>query len=120
MQNVHGGVKDIAELSDRVFEIFKIAGLEEDIYKLGLNGTITSSERHAELVERVLKAREALPDRLSDPKMKDLVEFFDRDHYNTTMSVMSPRCGSVAGSTVVTHRRSARFTTSCSPRTRPR
>jgi len=81
------GVDNEDQLVDRVFEIFKITGLEEDIYKLGLNGTVKPDERNEDLVRRVLEAREALHERLSDPKMKDLVESFDRDHYNTNMSV---------------------------------
>jgi len=81
------GVEDDAELVQRVFKVFKVTGLEDDIYKLGLNGTIAKNESHTALAHRVLEARQALHERLSDPRMKDLVEFFDREHYNTNMSV---------------------------------
>ncbi|MDJ0957631.1 MAG: ABC transporter transmembrane domain-containing protein [Arenicellales bacterium] len=80
------GVEDHKQLVERILETLKITDLDEDIYKLGLNGTITA-ESHMNLVERVLEARNALRERLSDPKMAALVESFDRDHYNTNMSV---------------------------------
>jgi len=76
------------QLIDRIFEIFKVTELTDDIYKLGLNGTIsTDDNRLAGLTQRVLEARTALRERLSDPGVADLVEPFDRNHYNTNMSV---------------------------------
>lgn len=80
------GTSSEEELIDRIFEIFKITDLEEDIYKLGLNGTIRKGS-HSDLISRVLEARRALLERLSDPKLAGLVESFDRDHYNTNMTV---------------------------------
>jgi putative ABC transport system ATP-binding protein len=81
------GVGGGDQLNERVFEIFKVTDLEQDIYKLGLNGTIAADDRHSDLVNRVLEARAALHKRLADPKIKNLVESFDRNHYNTNMSV---------------------------------
>lgn len=80
------GVENHEQLIERILEIFKITELEEDVYKLGLNGTI-AEEGHDDLVARVLEARAALHQRLADPKMKALVESFDHDHYNTNMTV---------------------------------
>lgn len=80
------GVEDGPGLVRRILDLFEVADLREDIYKLGLNGTITE-EDHPELVRQVLAARSALRERLSDPKIANLVEIFDRDRYNTNMSV---------------------------------
>ena len=80
------GVENHEKLVERILEILKVTDLDEDVYKLGLNGTITT-ESHLDLVERVLEARYALLKRLADPKIASLVESFDRDHYNTNMSV---------------------------------
>ena len=40
-----------------------------------------------DLAERVLEARRELRSRLEDPEIAPLVEFIDRDAYNTNMSV---------------------------------
>lgn len=80
------GVSNDEELVARIFSIFKITDLEEDIYKLGLNGTVTG-ESHGELIQLVLEARAAVRERLANPKIATLVEAFDRDHYNTNMSL---------------------------------
>ena len=80
------GVSDENQLTEQIFNILKITDLQEDIYKLGLNGTI-SMDSHSGLIARVLEARSALRERLTDPKMAGLVESFDRDHYNTNMTV---------------------------------
>ncbi len=81
------GVDGGDQLNERIFEIFKVADLEEDIYKLGLNGTLTADDRHVGLVNRVLEARAALHKRLAEPEMESLVESFDRNLYNANMSV---------------------------------
>ncbi len=83
---VAAGAADEKQLTERVFEVLKVTTLEEDVYKLGLNGTVRMGT-HDDLIARVLEARAALRERLSDPKIAGLVEAFDRDHYNTNMTV---------------------------------
>ena len=80
------GVADSAALFDRIIEILDIVELSDDIYNLGLRGTIDPDLR-SDIAEAALKARVALADSLSDPDYRGLVEKFDRETYNTNASV---------------------------------
>ncbi|MDH3737788.1 MAG: ABC transporter ATP-binding protein/permease [Alphaproteobacteria bacterium] len=80
------GVEKPEELFERMLEIFDIVELSDDIYQLGLRGTIDPAER-PDIAEAVLKARAAMADRLHEPAYSDLVELFDRGSYNTNASV---------------------------------
>lgn len=80
------GVADAAGLFDRIIEILDIVELSDDIYNLGLRGTIDPDLR-PDIAEAALKAREGLADSLDDPEYRGLVEKFDRETYNTNASV---------------------------------
>ncbi|NNE85035.1 MAG: ABC transporter ATP-binding protein, partial [Alphaproteobacteria bacterium] len=80
------GVEKPEELFERMLEIFDIVELSDDVYQLGLRGTIDPAER-PDIAEAVLKARAAMADRLREPAYADLVELFDRGAYNTNASV---------------------------------
>jgi len=80
------GVADAAALFDRIIEILDIVELSDDIYNLGLRGTIDPDLR-SDIAEAALKARVALADSLNDPDYRGLVEKFDRETYNTNASV---------------------------------
>ena len=67
-------------------EALKQVELDEDIYSLGLRGTIDPAAR-PDLAEKILKARHALHGRLQDPSYAGLVEPFDADRYNRNLSV---------------------------------
>jgi len=60
--------------------------LDEDIYSLGLRGTIDADQR-PDLAEKFLKARQALHGRLQDPAYAGLVEPFNAERYNRNLSV---------------------------------
>jgi ABC-type multidrug transport system fused ATPase/permease subunit len=80
------GVDKPEELFERMLEIFDIVELSDDVYQLGLRGTIDPAER-PDIAEAVLKARAAMADRLREPAYTELVELFDRGAYNTNASV---------------------------------
>ena len=69
-----------------MLEIFDAVELSDDIYQLGLRGTIDPTQR-PDIAEAVLRARTAMADRLREPAYAELVELFDRSAYNTNASV---------------------------------
>ncbi|MDA9314731.1 ABC transporter ATP-binding protein/permease [Alphaproteobacteria bacterium] len=64
----------------------RIVDLDDDVYTLGLRGTIKSSE-NKELEARILTARKALQSRLQKPEISQSVELFDSEKFNTNASV---------------------------------
>ena len=80
------GVSNADALTDRAIEVLTMVDMEEGVYQFGLQGTVDPNET-PEVAEQILEARSALRDRLSDPAIAPLVELFDRERYNTNMSV---------------------------------
>ena len=80
------GVSEASELFAKVIDILETVELSEDIYNLGLRGTIDPDLR-PDIAEAALKARAALADRLNEDEYKGLVEKFDRATYNTNASL---------------------------------
>jgi putative ABC transport system ATP-binding protein len=80
------GVDSPDALTDRVAEVLRQVGLEQDVFTFGLQGTIDPQSFPA-IAEQILKARSVLHERLADRKLKGLVEPFDRERYNANMSV---------------------------------
>ena len=68
-------------LQERLIETLAVVDMAEDVYRLGLTGTI-DPERSPEIAEGILQAREALLDRLAQEGSSDLVIRFDPDSYN--------------------------------------
>ena len=66
--------------------VLKMVDLDNDVYQLGLRGTIDPAEQ-PELAEAILKARVALRERLQDPAITPLIESFNREAYNTNATV---------------------------------
>lgn len=73
-------------LFERMIELLETVELSDDIYNLGLRGTIDPDIR-PDIAEAALKARDGLADSLNDAEYSGLVEKFDRDSYNTNASV---------------------------------
>jgi putative ABC transport system ATP-binding protein len=73
-------------LSLRVAELLARLDFEEDVYGFGLRWRIDPPE-YPELAERLLEARRALTQRLSDEGITKLVETYDPGRYNTNASV---------------------------------
>jgi putative ABC transport system ATP-binding protein len=80
------GAESPDALKDRVAEVLRQVGLEQDVFTFGLQGTI-NPQAHPAIIEQILKAREVLHERLRDRKYEGLVEPFDRERYNANMSV---------------------------------
>ncbi|HSR72773.1 MAG TPA: ATP-binding cassette domain-containing protein [Kiloniellales bacterium] len=80
------GVAGPEELEQRMIEVLEVVGLEEDVYRFGLFGTL-DPERHPEIAEAILEARRALPERLAAENAADLVVRFDPERYNTNASL---------------------------------
>ena len=73
-------------LIERIVSVLGVVGLDQDVFELGLQGTV-DPDRSPDLAAAILGARATLRERLEEPLYRDLVEPFDRDHYNTNMSV---------------------------------
>ena len=80
------GATGPADLLPCMVDALKQVELDEDIYALGLRGTVDPALR-PDLAERILKARHELHGRLQDPSYAGLVETFDADRYNRNLSV---------------------------------
>ena len=80
------GVSDLDDLTGRAMTVLAVADMADDIYDLGLQGTFDPQAR-PELAAQLLEARNAMYDRLQSPDIAELVELFDRQAYNTNMTV---------------------------------
>lgn len=74
------------DLETRTLATLRLVALEGDLFSLGLRGTV-DPERHERLTGRILQARSVLRERLKERQYQGLVEVFDRDVYNSNMSV---------------------------------
>ena len=80
------GVGSAESLQRRALEVVRLVDMEDDIYQMGLRGTIDPADR-PELAARILEARNALTERLSDPQISALIERFDEARYNTNATL---------------------------------
>ena len=80
------GLQEHSELIDRVMQVLELLELDEDMYQLGLRAKVDALQR-PDLVEKVMDARRSLRDRLRNPEIAALVEFFDRNTFNTNMTI---------------------------------
>ncbi len=80
------GATGPADLLPQMVHALKQVEFDEDIYALGLHGSIDANKR-PDLAEKFLKARHALHGRLQDPAYAGLVEPFNAEKYNKSLSV---------------------------------
>ncbi len=80
------GVAGAEEFGARAIEVLELVDMAHDVYQLGLKGTVEPDLR-PEFAARLLEARAAVRERLTDPKLADSVELFRADAYNTNMTV---------------------------------
>ena len=80
------GATGPADLLPCMVQVLKQVELDEDIYSLGLRGTIDAAAR-PDLAGKILKARHTLHEHLQDGTYAGLVEPFNDDHYNKNLSV---------------------------------
>ena len=80
------GATGPADLLASIVHVLKQVELDEDIYSLGLRGSISANTR-PDLVEKFIKARHNLHGRLQDPAYAGLIEPFNAEKYNKNLSV---------------------------------
>ena len=80
------GVEDRDQLGRAAIRALGVAEMVDDIYQLGLRGTIDPT-KNPEAAESVLEARRSLRDHLTEAGIEQLVEPFDKTRYNTNATV---------------------------------
>ena len=80
------GLDSLQALIERSLAALRAVGIEDDIYRWGLQSRLPE-DCDGELLQRLLRARRLLRDRFADPDAARLVEFFDRERYNSNLSV---------------------------------
>ena len=80
------GISGPEAVTGRAIQVLGKVDLENDVFAMGLLGTVDPGGR-PDLAERFLEARTAMRGRLQDGDHSDLVELFDREFYNTNLSV---------------------------------
>lgn len=80
------GVASPEELETRLIEVVSHVGLDDDVYRLGLRGTIDPNEQPG-LAAKILQVRAAMHERMRAPEMAKLIEPFSPDKYNRQATV---------------------------------
>ena len=84
------GVADAAEFQRRARLVLSAVDLDDDVYQLGLRGTVNPGARPT-VAEAILQARRALRARITgpdaDPKLAALVEPFDPARFNANATL---------------------------------
>lgn len=81
------GATDREALAAIVTEMLELVHLDQDVYQLGLRGSIDASAR-PDLADRILEARRAMRARLEESeRLGRLVEPFDQGRYNTNATL---------------------------------
>jgi putative ABC transport system ATP-binding protein len=80
------GVKDKAQLMDRLVEVLRMVDLDQDVYLLGLRGQLDPAAR-PDAAAALLQARKALHARLAKDGLAHLVEPFDGARYIANASL---------------------------------
>ena len=92
------GIEGQEQFNAHIHQVLATAGLSDDLFQLGLLGTI-DTEQQQSLAVQILKARASLHESLKQPEYEGLVELFDRQRYNANLTVLenilfSPSTGS--------------------------
>jgi putative ABC transport system ATP-binding protein len=117
LENIHArwidcelaGVAHPDELDGMLVDLLKRMGLEEDLYRFGLAGTV-DPQRYPDLAGRVIEARSLLREKLQIGGMAELVEPFDPERYNIQATVAEnllfgvPTSRALTGRNLVEHR----------------
>lgn len=82
------GIKDRDDLARRIVEVLMAVDIEEDVFQLGLRGTI-NPKLHPTIAGRILEARQAFLRLLekADGDLKTLIEPFHPDRYNANATL---------------------------------
>lgn len=80
------GLDNEEQIKTHIDEVLIACGLRKDLREFGLMSSVQVAEQPG-LGDAILKARQELLSRLSDPKIARLVEPFDREKFNSNMTV---------------------------------
>jgi len=81
------GLHGPEEVVDAAIRTLELVRLDRDVYQMGLRGTI-APDRHPEVAEGVLAARQAMGERLAaDARLGRLVEVWHPERYNTNATL---------------------------------
>jgi putative ABC transport system ATP-binding protein len=80
------GVSGAEEMDQRILDLLPAVELEDDVYRMGLRGTI-DPDAQPQVAESIMRVRAELHKRLEDPQFAPLIEPFSRERYVRNMSV---------------------------------
>lgn len=80
------GLDNEAQIKTHIDDVLIACGLRKDLREFGLMSSVQIGQNPG-LGDSILKARQELLSRLNDPKIARLVEPFDREKFNTNMTV---------------------------------
>ena len=81
------GVDGPAALTTRMIEVLRAVAVEQDVYQMGLRGSIDAGAR-PDVAESILKARKAFHERMTEnAELAALVEPFDAARYNSNATL---------------------------------
>jgi len=83
---VSAGCDGPESLRRRTLDVLRMVDLDDDVYGLGLNGTLDTT-KCPEVVEKILEARAAVRAELTAPSMRTLVEIWNPDRFNNNATV---------------------------------
>lgn len=75
------GVQGPHDMEDRILEIVKTVDLEETLFEIGLRSAVSAAQNPG-IADDILRARDTMRERLSQPGVSELVERFDIARYN--------------------------------------
>ncbi|MEQ9815531.1 MAG: ABC transporter ATP-binding protein [Azospirillaceae bacterium] len=81
------GVDTPEALEERALEVLALVDMSGDVYRMGLSGTLNPRHRTAAVIDKVLKARELVREKLAEPDYDGLVELWDIDAFNESATV---------------------------------
>ncbi|TNE34576.1 MAG: ABC transporter ATP-binding protein, partial [Alphaproteobacteria bacterium] len=81
------GTSDDETLTARALDVMELVDLSEDVYQLGLRSPI-NPEARPETADLILSARRRFFEKIeADPSLKNMIEAFEQDRYNTNATV---------------------------------
>jgi putative ABC transport system ATP-binding protein len=80
------GLSGPEALDPAIIAVLRVVGLDDDIYRMGLMRKIDPA-RDPRLTEDLLRARQAVRQRMIDKDMTDLIEPFDTSSYNASSTI---------------------------------
>ena len=83
---VAAGCDGPESLRRRTMDVLAMVDLSDDVYGLGLNGTL-NRQNCGDVIARILEARAALRTQLAQPSMRSLVEVWNPERYNNNATV---------------------------------